>query len=409
MTLPFSLFLALKYLRPKRTFLSAVTVLSVMGVLLGVAVLVIVLSVMTGFDEMWREKILDFNAHVTVTGRGSLEGREDELCEYVEGVEGVAGAAPFLQSLAFVRRIDGSLETPLLRGIDPEREGRVGKIPENIVEGRFSVADGGTVLGRHLADRLGIGVGDAITVYSPGTFASEELVRLPREFRVEGLFETGMWDFDANFMLLSLWDAREFCGGAGIEAVQVMAFDPYQAPAVAQKIAMSLGPGFRTTTWMEQNHQLFAALRVEKNMMFFLLIFITIVAAFGITNTLITVTVQKTREIGLLRSLGFSRGAIMRVFFWQGWIEGVLGTTLGIGFGLLVLHYRNGLLRLLNDRFGMELLPQELYHLAEIPSVTLPGDVALVAASVLVICTLAAVVPAWQAAKLDPVGALRYE
>jgi len=271
------------------------------------------------------------------------------------------------------------------------------------------VADGGTVLGRHLADRLGIGVGDAITVYSPGTFASEELVRLPREFRIAGLFETGMWDFDANFMLISLWDAREFCGGAGIEAVQVMAFDPYQAPAVAQKIAMSLGPGFRATTWMEQNHQLFAALRVEKNMMFFLLIFITIVAAFGITNTLITVTVQKTREIGLLRSLGFSRGAIMRVFFWQGWIEGVLGTTLGIGFGLLVLRYRNGLLRLLNDRFGMELLPQELYHLAEIPSVTLPGDVALVAVSVLVICTLAAVVPAWQAAKLDPVGALRYE
>ena len=128
MTLPFSLFLALKYLRPKRTFLSAVTVLSVMGVLLGVAVLVIVLSVMTGFDEMWREKILDFNAHVTVTGRGSLEGREDELCEYLEGLEGVAGAAPFLQSLAFVRRIDGSLETPLLRGIDPEREGRVGTL-----------------------------------------------------------------------------------------------------------------------------------------------------------------------------------------------------------------------------------------------------------------------------------------
>lgn len=409
MTLPFSLFLALKYLRPKRTFLSVVTVLSVMGVLLGVAVLIIVLSVMTGFDAMWREKILDFNAHISVTVRGGLEDREEDICKQIEQVEGVTGAAPFLQSLVFIQRPGGQVETPLIRGIDPDREASVSKIPQNLVEGTFDVSDGQVVLGRHLAERIGVGVGDVLTVYSPATFFAADLIRMPREFRVAGIFETGMWEFDMGFMVTSLWDARDFCGGAGVEAIQVMTRDPYRAPMVARDLSDLLGPGFLATTWMEQNHQLFAALRVEKNMMFFLLIFITIVAAFGITNTLITVTVQKTREIGLLRSLGFSPGAIMRVFFWQGWIEGVLGTTLGVGFGLLVLRYRNVLLRLLNDRFGMELLPQELYHLAEIPAVTLPGDVLMVAVSVLFICTLAAVIPAWQAAKLDPVGALRYE
>lgn len=409
MTLPFSLFLALKYLKPKRTFLSVVTVLSTLGVLLGVAVLIIVLSVMTGFDEMWRDKILDFNAHVTVSVPDGFADEEDSLCEQIEAVPGVTGAAPFLQSLVFIQKPNGQIETPMIRGVDPAREARVSRIPASLVAGEFSVADGSVVIGSDLARRLGVGVGDVLTVYSPATFMDKDEIRLPSEMTVAGLFEIGMWEFDMGYVVASLWDTRDFCGGTGLEAIQVMTKDPYAADVVAAELRRRLGTGVHVTTWMDQNQQLFAALRVEKNMMFFLLIFITIVAAFGITNTLITVTVQKTREIGLLRSLGFSAGSIMRVFFWQGWIEGVLGTTLGIATGLVVLRYRNDLLHFLNDRCGMQLLPEELYHLAELPSHTMPGDVALVAVSVLVICTLAAVIPAWQAAKLDPVRALRYE
>ncbi|MFH0878855.1 MAG: FtsX-like permease family protein, partial [Lentisphaerota bacterium] len=215
---------------------------------------------------------------------------------------------------------------------------------------------------------------------------------------------------DVGFILTSLEKARALYGmESGVHAIQVMTRDPYHADMVARKIRQALGYEFEANTWMDLNRQLFSALKVEKSMMFFLPIFITIVAAFGITNTLITVTVQKTREIGLLKALGFSSGSIMRVFFWQGWIEGFIGTVAGIGAGLLALHYRNGLMRFMSDRLHMDLLPKELYHLSEIPSTTSWMDILIIALSVMVICTLAGLVPAYQASRLDPVRALRYE
>ncbi len=408
MNLPFSLFLALKYLRPKRTFVSVITVISVLGVMLGVAVLIIVLSVMNGFDRMWRDKILSFNSHVTLSSPYAIE-EYLELIERIESVEGVRAAAPFLQGLVFIQHRE-RIHTPLLRGVDPEFESRVSRVPEFMIHGDFDLTYEELVLGRDLAVQMGVQIGDSVLVYSPQSFLSADEIRLPEELVVSGIYEIGMWDFDMGYALTSLGMARELYGiERGVHGIQIMTHDPYRAHIVAEALKNELGIQYEIRTWMELNRQLFAALRVEKNMMFFLLIFITIVAAFGITNTLITLTIQKTREIGLLKSLGFSSGQIMRVFYWQGWIEGLLGTILGIGTGLLVLRYRNDMMHALSSRFGWELFPKELYHLSEIPAITSVTDLGIVVIAVLVICTLAGIVPAYRAASLDPARALRNE
>ena len=409
MTFPFSLLLALKYLRPRRTFLSVVTVISVLGVLLGVAVLVIVLSVMSGFDDMWRDKILNFNAHITVSSFGGVIEDPDAALAKISKIEGVTGVAPYVQGLVFLQA-DNRIQTPLVRGIDPRYEPSVSRIPQNMRYGQFTVSGDQALLGSDLASRLGVRVGDKVLVHSPQSLTKPDELRLPEELKIAGIFEVGMWEFDSGFIITSLGTARELYGlHRGVHALQVMTRNPYAAEAVARRIRDALGADYEVRTWMDLNHQLFAALRVEKNMMFFLLIFITIVAAFGITNTLITVTVQKTREIGLMKAVGVPTRAIMGIFFWQGWIQGIFGNALGVGFGLLVLRYRNTLMHWLADTFNWELFPKELYHLSEIPATINPLDITFVVALVMLICTFAGAIPAWRAARLDPVPALRYE
>lgn len=406
----FSLFLAFKYLKPKRSFLSVVTLLSLLGVTLGVGVLIIVLSVMTGFDETWREKILSFNAHVKVTQYGGVIHHPDKLMETVEKLDGITGAAPNLEGLVFIQTGDDRVHTPMLRGVDPEKERTVSKVPDCIVDGEFSVGYGEIVIGYDLGMRLNLKVGDTLLVYSPQNFVSQDELRLPEELTVSGIFNVGMWEFDANFVLTSLETARSIYNvEQGVHNIQIMTAEPMKAPFIASRLQEDLGPYFSARSWIDLNRQMFTALQTEKNMMFFLLIFITLVAGFCIAITLITLVVQKTHEIGLLKALGFSNRRIVGIFLWIGAVQGVVGNACGIGFGLLVLKHRNELLNFISARFGVDLLPKELYQLSQIPAHTTLSDVVAVCATVMVICTLAGLVPAWRAARLEPVEALRNE
>lgn len=405
----FSLFLAFKYLKPKRSFLSVVTLLSLLGVMLGVAVLIIVLSVMNGFDATWQERILSFNAHVKVQEYGGVVRQPEKVLNALKKVKGVTGAAPNLEGLVFLQ-VGDNAQPAQLRGIDPELEKTVSQVPNHMVEGSFNVGYGQIVVGRDLALRMGLRMGDKVLVYSPQNFVSRDELRLPEELTVSGIFEVGMYEIDSGYVLTSLGTARSVYNvDLGVQSIQVMTADPMSAPVVARDIHTALGPFFEARTWIDLNSQLFTALQTEKNMMFFLLIFITIVAAFGITNTLITLTVQKTHEIGLLKAIGFANRRIVAIFLWIGAVQGVIGTGMGLGLGLLALKYRNELLNFISSQFRVDLLPKELYQLSQIPSQTTMQDVVTVCATVLVICTLAGLIPAWRASRLEPVEALRNE
>jgi lipoprotein-releasing system permease protein len=408
MTLPFSIFLALKYLRPRRTFISIVTLISIIGVMLGVAVLVVVLSVMSGFDDMWRDKILGFQAHITVIGYEALESGSS-LIEEIEALPGVTGVSPFIQGLAFVQRGE-AVHSPFFKAIDPVRERRTSRIADHMVAGRFDLRGDEVLIGRNLADRLRVGVGDELLVYSPQQFRAADEFHLPEDLTVAGIYEVGMIDFDLGYILCSMETARHLSGmEEGIQGLQVMTDDPYRLRETARRVEDLAGPAAMVRTWMQLNRQLFATLRVEKNMMFFLLVFIILVAAFSIMNTLITETVQKTHEIGLLKALGFRPVHVLRVFCWQGWVSGLIGVGAGIGVGLLALRYRNDLLRAMSARLGLELFPQEFYKLAEIPARVQASDLWSIVAWVMVLCTLAGLIPAWRAARLRPADALRAE
>ena len=420
--LPLELFLALRYLRPKRTFVSVITLISVMGVLLGVAVLIIVISVMTGFDRQLRDKILGFNAHLRIVmPEGSVAGWP-RLVEELEKNPEVRSAAPFVIGQVMIKTQpeagNARVAAPYIRGIDPKHETNASFLHTNMVFGQFDLGGYSVLLGSTLASELRINVGDRILIYSPATLQEMERKRgtkdeeavLPEEYTVRGIFDVGYYEYNANVIVTSLRNAQDLYQlGDSVHGLMVMVDDPYRADIVRQKMRSNLDPALAIRTWSEENSSILDALEVEKSVMFYLLFFIMIVAAFGIMNSLITFVVQKTREIGVLKALGASRGQVLWLFLSQSAIVGVVGVTAGFGLGMLAVHYRNEFLRFMRQATNLELFPQNIYSFTELPALLDPKDIAIICGSAFVVCLLAGLIPAWNAARLNPVEALRHE
>ena len=423
--LPFELALALRYMRPKRTFVSIITLICVVGVMLGVAVLIIVIAVMTGFGEELRENLVGFSSHLRVERRGSAMPAWRETMAKIQENPRVKSASPYINTQVLIETQPvghpGRPFAPMVRGIDPKREGLGSQLQSAIREGAFDLGPNKLLIGNEMAMNLDLRVGDKVAVYSlPALKKMRESINKPggrevanaQNYTITGIFDAGLYDLNSSIMIAGLGDAQDLHGledeVSGI-SISLRDPDPLITNLAAAEIQKSLGNEYGVATWLMENQKFLHALAVEKNMMFYLLFFIVLVAAFGIMSALITFVVQKTREIGLLKALGATELQIAVIFMMQGLIVGIIGVVTGFAMGVLLIHFRNDFLAFMNNTLHLDLFPAEVYQFRQLPARIVTGDVTIICLASLAMCLLAGVVPAIRAAWLQPVQALRNE
>ena len=406
--MPYELFVALRYLfaRRKQAFISVISLVSMLGVTVGVMALVIALALMTGLQQGVRDRMLGSSAHVYVWKTGGLPDYAKDI-ERLRQVPGVTGAAPALMGKALVSKGDQQAFITV-KGIEPALEPQVTDIAQAITEGAFAdLTSGGDdvpgiLLGRELASQLGAHVGDAITLLTPnGTLSPMGVMPRQRRFRVVGLFSLGLFEFDQAYGFVTLDAAGRLTGKSEPEHIELRVRDIYEAPSIADAITRLDGSDYLAQDWSDLNRSLYSALWLEKVAISIAIGLIVMVAALNIVASLILLVMEKSRDIAILKTMGSSAKSIRQIFMLQGLVIGIVGTLCGATLGIVIA----GVL----DRHRLIRIPADVYQLSHLPFTVVPRDVALVVLAAVVICFVATIYPSRQAARLDPAEALRHE
>ncbi len=417
----YELFVALRYLRAKKrsAFISIITFISTSGVALGVMALIIVLAVMTGFEEDLKEKILGTNAHIVVLkSSGTMEDYPGVMAR-LRGIPGVTAATPFIYSqvmLSSGKNVSGVV----LRGMDPKSDAKVTNFQKSLVEGTLAGlessgpvkgAEPGIIIGRELAKNLNLTVGDKVSVISPlGTLTPLGMIPKMKPFRVVGLFNTGMFEYDSTLAYVGIREAQAFLSlGDAVTGIQLRVADVYGTGLISKEINRTLGYPYYARDWMQMNKNILFALKTEKMVMFIILTLIVLVAAFGIASTLFMVVMEKSKDIAILKSMGGTGLSIMKIFVLEGVVVGVIGTFFGVLGGLVIALNLESIVNIIQTITGLQFFSKDVYYLDHFPSRVIAGDVALISITAILISFLATLYPSWQASRLPPAQALRYE